>query len=35
VRTPNAVTVKALKDVEKKKGKRFKTAAALFEDLGI
>jgi DNA-damage-inducible protein J len=35
VRTPNAVTVKALKDVEAKKGKRFKTAAALFDDLGI
>jgi DNA-damage-inducible protein J len=35
VRTPNAVTVRAMKDVEKKKGKRFKTANALFEDLGI
>jgi DNA-damage-inducible protein J len=35
VRTPNAATVKALKEVEAKKGKRFKTAAALFEDLGI
>ena len=35
VRVPNATTVKAMKDVEKKKGKRFKTVEALFEDLGI
>jgi DNA-damage-inducible protein J len=35
VRVPNATTVKAMKDVEMKKGKRFKTVEALFEDLGI
>lgn len=35
VRTPNAVTVRAMKAADKGKGKRFKTAEALFKDLGI
>jgi DNA-damage-inducible protein J len=35
VRVPNKVTIRALKDADKKKGKRFKTVEALFEDLGI
>lgn len=35
VRVPNAKTVKTLKAVDKKKGKRFRSADALFKDLGI
>ncbi len=35
VRVPNAKTVKALKAVDQKKGKRFRSADALFKDLGI
>jgi DNA-damage-inducible protein J len=35
VRVPNAVTVKAMRAVDQRKGKRFKTADALFKDLGI
>lgn len=35
VRTPNAVTVRAMKAADRGKGKRFKTAEALFKDLGI
>lgn len=35
VRVPNPTTVKALRAADKRKGKRFKTADALFKDLGI
>ena len=35
VRVPNAATVKAMKAADQGKGKRFKTAGALFEELGI
>ena len=35
VRVPNAATVKAMKAADQSKGKRFKTAGALFKDLGI
>lgn len=35
VRVPNAVSVKAMKAADQGKGKRFKSAKALFEDLGI
>jgi DNA-damage-inducible protein J len=35
VRVPNAVTVKAMLAADKRKGRRFKTADALFKDLGI
>jgi len=35
VRVPNAATVKAMKAADQGKGKRFKTAGALFKDLGI
>ena len=35
VRVPNAVTVKAMRAADQRKGKRFKTADALFKDLGI
>ncbi len=35
VRVPNATTVKAMQAADRRQGKRFKTAAALFEDLGI
>jgi DNA-damage-inducible protein J len=35
VRVPNAKTVKALKAVDQKKGKRLRSADALFKDLGI
>ena len=35
VRVPNAATVKAMKAADQGKGKRFKTADALFKDLGI
>ena len=32
---PNATTVKAMEELEQGKGKRFDSAAALFDDLGI
>ncbi len=35
VRVPNAATVKAMQAADQRKGKRFKTADALFEELGI
>jgi len=35
VRVPNAATVKAMKAADLRKGKRFRTADALFKDLGI
>jgi DNA-damage-inducible protein J len=35
VRAPNPTTVKALKAADRRRGKRFKTAGALFKDLGI
>ena len=35
VQVPNAVTLKAMKELEEGKGKRFATAEELFEDLGI
>jgi DNA-damage-inducible protein J len=35
VKVPNAVTVKAMRAAERGKGKRVKSASALFEDLGI
>ncbi len=35
VRVPNAATVKAMQEADSGKGKRFKIADALFEDLGI
>jgi DNA-damage-inducible protein J len=35
VRVPNAATVKAMQAADKGQGKRFKTANALFEELGI
>jgi DNA-damage-inducible protein J len=35
VRVPNAVTVKALQSADRSEGKRFDSAEALFEDLGI
>ena len=35
VKVPNPTTVKALKAAERRRGKRFKTAGALFKDLGI
>jgi DNA-damage-inducible protein J len=35
VRVPNAVTVKAMQAADQRKGKRFKTADALFRDLEI
>jgi DNA-damage-inducible protein J len=35
VRVPNAASREALAELEGGKGKRFKTAEALFEDLGI
>ena len=34
-RVPNAATVQAMDEIERGKGKRFNTAAALFKDLGI
>ena len=34
VEVPNATTVKAMKELEEDKGKRFADAEALFEDLG-
>lgn len=35
VRVPNATTVKAMQSADRKQGKRFRSAEALFEDLGI
>jgi DNA-damage-inducible protein J len=35
VRVPNATTVKAMKAADKGEGRRFKSAKALFKDLGI
>jgi DNA-damage-inducible protein J len=35
VRVPNAATVKAMQSADKKQGKRFRSAEALFKDLGI
>jgi DNA-damage-inducible protein J len=35
VKIPNATTVKAMRAADKGKGKRPKSAAALFKDLGI
>ena len=35
VKVPNPATVKAMQEADQRKGKRFKTAAALFEELGI
>ena len=35
VRVPNATTVRAMQSADKKRGKRFRTAKELFEDLGI
>jgi DNA-damage-inducible protein J len=35
VRVPNATTVKAMRAADKGKGRRVKSASALFKDLGI
>ena len=35
IRVPNAQTGAAIEDLERGKGKRFATADALFEDLGV
>ncbi len=35
VKVPNPSTVKAMKAADRRRGKRFKTAGALFKDLGI
>ena len=35
VKVPNATTVKAMRAADKRKGKRLKSAGALFKDLGI
>jgi len=35
IRVPNSTTVKALQAAEKRKGKKFSSAEALLEDLGI
>lgn len=35
VRVPNPTTVRAMKAAERRRGKRFKTATALFKDLKI
>ena len=35
VKVPNRTTVKAMGAADRGKGKRFKSAGALFEDLGI
>jgi DNA-damage-inducible protein J len=35
VKTPNAVTRAAMKELEEGKGKRYESAEALFKDLGI
>jgi antitoxin component of RelBE/YafQ-DinJ toxin-antitoxin module len=34
-RVPNIATVRAMQSVHKKRGKRFRSAEKLFEDLGI
>jgi len=35
VRAPNAITVKAMRAADKRKGKRFRSTRELFKDLGI
>lgn len=35
VKVPNPTTVKAMRAAGRRRGKRFKTATALFKDLGI
>ena len=35
VRVPNAVTVKAMEELDEGKGKRFGSAEDLFQDLGV
>ena len=35
VKVPNPTTVKAMKAADRRRGKRFKTAGALFKNLGI
>jgi DNA-damage-inducible protein J len=35
VKVPNRTTVKAMEAADRGKGKRFKSASALFEDLGV
>jgi DNA-damage-inducible protein J len=35
VKVPNSTTVKAMKAAGRRRGKRFKSATALFKDLGI
>lgn len=35
VRTPDADTARAIKEIDSGKGKRFESAEALFEDLGL
>ncbi len=35
VRAPNPATRKAMKELDEGKGKRFESAEALFEDLGV
>ena len=35
VKVPNPTTVKAMKGANRRRGKRFKRASALFKDLGI
>ena len=35
VKVPNRTTVKAMQAADQRKGKRFKSAGALFKDLGI
>ena len=35
VRVPNARTVKAMQSADRKQGKRFRSAEALFKDLGV
>ena len=35
VRVPNATTVKAMEAADRREGKRYRSAAALFKDLGI
>jgi DNA-damage-inducible protein J len=35
VKVPNAKTAKAMREADRGKGKRFKSASAVFEDLGI
>ena len=35
VKVPNATTVKAMEAADRREGKRYRSAAALFKDLGI